>query len=522
MFKVKNRGFLIVFSGILLLISFIILNLIYRRFIYSFGFTDEGDNISIGSFLLMGKKLYAEIFSQHQPLTYYFSALILKITDPDNLLLVVRRHRQFVMIFSYLWITFLTYRFGLVLLPFLFILELAKYYFLGHLFLAEGLVIYPLIYLFGLFWETLHGRKLSRIEAVFFSFLIFFSLFNLLPLIITLTILTGFLVFCYFSRKKILFGLIMPFLFGTVLLFSQISIPSYIEGALWANFFYYIPRSQKFAFNIEQPFYQMLINALFYPFSVFFVPGNALIYLYRLLTVAWITAAGLYVYLTKRWKVLLFVLIILFSANLRPAFGSQIFYHAFHSLPHFALFTASIGFLFREVLQRNQSRLVKFSSFIPLAVISVFLATNQSLYFRENISERDIPFINFAEIFTYGSVIKSLSAPTDTLAVIPHEELLYWYPNLPPATRFLFYEAWVHDVPKFKEEIYRNLKSDPPTFVYWPKYELEPFLNTNDFVSPPRNTATFSALHINKNKLPEISEKQWESISVHGFRKVEQ
>jgi len=65
---------------------------IYNRVIFSFQFTDEGDNISIGKYILEGKTLYKDIFSQHQPLTYYISAIIQKIAQPQNILMVIKRH----------------------------------------------------------------------------------------------------------------------------------------------------------------------------------------------------------------------------------------------------------------------------------------------------------------------------------------------------------------------------------------------------------------------------------------------
>lgn len=57
------RKYVLVFA--LLLLTFFGIFTIYNKFIYTFGFTDEGDNISIGKFLLDGKTLYRDVFSQH-------------------------------------------------------------------------------------------------------------------------------------------------------------------------------------------------------------------------------------------------------------------------------------------------------------------------------------------------------------------------------------------------------------------------------------------------------------------------
>lgn len=156
---------------------------------------------------------------------------------------------------------------------------------------------------------------------------------------------------------------------------------------------------------------------------------------------------------------------------------------------------------------------------VVVGIMAIFL--NKNIFFRESMQEQDISYINFAEVFTYSTVIKALAAPTDTLIVVPHEELLYWYPRLLPPTRFLFYEAWVHDVPEFRKEMYDGLRSNPPSFVYWPESKLEPFLNTDDYHSVARNTATYSALHIRNDLVPRITDKQWQSLEVHGFKRIQ-
>lgn len=496
---------------------FTIIYLIYRKFIYSFGFTDEGDNITIGQYILMGKSVYRDIFSQHQPLTYFLSAGIQYLAHPDNILLVVRRHRQFVMLFSFAWIAFLTFRLSLWVLPFLAIIELLKYYFLGHLFLAESLVIYPLIYIGMVWWRSLSGNKLSMVEAILVSLSSFWLVFNLLPTMTTVGVVVATLLYQNRTKKKILAALTIPAVVATTLLFIFVPIDAYVEGTIWANFLYYIPRSTKVAFNIEESKYAVLVKAFTYPFITFFVPKNALIIVYRLLTVAWIAALIRFATSKKRIVTAAFLVLLVALSNLRPAFGTHIFYHAFHSLPFFALFVVSISMLLQQkgrVLWRWMS-----VGMVIVAIMVIFL--NKNIFFRESIQEQDISYINFAEVFTYSTVIKALAQPTDTLMVVPHEEFLYWYPRLLPPTRFLFYEAWVHDVPKFRQEMYDGLQKHPPSFVYWPEVELEPFLKTEKYISIARNTATYSALHVRRDIVPQITDTQWNALEVHGFKRIQ-
>jgi hypothetical protein len=48
-------------TALFLFLSFLALYKVYSTFIYTFGFTDEGDNISIGKFILQDKKLYQDV-----------------------------------------------------------------------------------------------------------------------------------------------------------------------------------------------------------------------------------------------------------------------------------------------------------------------------------------------------------------------------------------------------------------------------------------------------------------------------
>ncbi len=497
-------------------ILFLIYNL-YQPVFYSFGFTDEGDNISIGQYILMGKKPYQDIYSQHQPLTYYISAGIQTITRPDNVLLVIRRHRQFVVGFSFIWIVFLSIRFGLGMVPFVVLLEVMKYYFLGHLFLAESLVIYPLIYVISVWWGNFFDKKLNRRDAFLTSLCCFFIIFNLLPMIPIVLIVITTLYYRNRNEAFTLHLLLAPFCILTLGLFIFVPFFSYVESTLWANAVYYIPRSTKVAFNIEESKSAVLLKAFLYPFLTFFAPKNVLIILYRILSVAFLSSLVAFVVSKKRLMLAGGLLFILTVSNLRPGFGTHIFYHAFHSLPFFSLFVISIFLL----LKKGNRFAFQLISATVLIFVFCYIGFSKNSYFHENLNQENVAYINFAEVFTYSRAIKTLSDSKDTLMVVPHEELLYWYPQLLPPTRFLFYEAWVHDVPAFKKEIETGLHTNPPTFVYWSEDTLEPFLDTKAYVSVPKDTATYSALHIAKTKLPSINNQQWTDLAVYGFKKVE-
>jgi hypothetical protein len=508
-------------TGIILAIVFIMLSGIHNKFIYTFGFTDEGDNISIGYYVLQDKKLYSDIFSQHQPLTYYISAGIQSVVEPDNILLSVRRHRQAVMVFSFLWILFLTVRFGLKLLPFLVILELMKYYYLGHLFLAESLVVYPCIYLFSVFWKTQAGEKLLLFEAAAISLCMFFIVFNLMPVAAALALLMVYFFFSTRSDKKIWLALIIPGGIATLVLFLVTPFFDYIDSAIIANIKYYIPNDTSIAFQVDQSKHQGLITMVFQPFIYLFQDSlSTFSVLQMLLSVTWV--GFIWVYVTSSFKKivpLFLVYLLLIIINSRPTIGSSIYYHAFHSLPYYAMFLASIGWICIAAMSEVKNYRLKILPFLPFVLFAILFFTSKNVYVNEDHSQEQTSYINFSTIYTYNDIVKTLASPGDTLAVIPYEELLYWNSGTVPPTRFLFYEAWPMDVPKYKEEILSGLESSPPTFIYWPKGNLKKFVDESLYVSVPKHDATISALFIRKDKAETVSNDQWSAIDRHLFKK---
>lgn len=517
MFK---KAILKIGKALFLFAIFLTFLLAYDRVIFSFGFTDEGDNISIGKYLLEGKALYKEIFSQHQPLAYFLSAFIQKIAQPPNILMVVKRHRQTVMAFSYLWIFFLSFRFGFWILIPLAIFELTKYYLLGHLFLAESLVVYPLIYLFLLNWEVSNKKFLSLLDCFLASLSAFFIIFTLLPLAPLSFLLLFHLIVRFRFKKGMVFALSLPFLSLSLSLFSFLPIKFYFENTIWANIFYYIPLSNKIAFQIDEPQIVALTKMFFYPLTSFFNLQNPYFRILSLISLVFIFSSFFLLRKFQGSKLVFFSIFVLTLANLRPPVGTGIFYHAFHSLSYLGLLVVISFTLFKKIINRVEGRVKTFLLLPTLLLLGIFLF-DKNLFYREKISPKEQGYIQFSRIFDYSVGVKTLAAPGDTLAVVPYEELLYWYADIEPATRFLFYYSWVYDVPKFKKEIDQSLAKNPPTFIYWVTERLYKFVNEEDYLNLPRD-ATHSALFIHKKKIPKISEQQWKTLEYYRFGRIEE
>ena len=163
----------------ILLIFLFITSKAYLNHVFFLDFADEEENFLPGKYIFNGKKLYSDIFVQHQPTAYIISGFIQKIVNPKTISALVKVHRFSIILWSALWGIALTLRFGLPLFIAVLILELAKISLLGNLFLAESLVVYPLIYI-GAY--TILIKKDKFIELFFVGLLIAFVFYSLSPL----------------------------------------------------------------------------------------------------------------------------------------------------------------------------------------------------------------------------------------------------------------------------------------------------------------------------------------------------
>ena len=117
----------------------------------SMHFVDEDDHLSGANLINRGYKLHDQIQSNHQPLVYFTSVAIQKLTQPDNIFMLVRRHRQALFVYGSLWSLFIVLRFSWPGLIFILFFEFLKYGLLGNLLLMESLAVYPAVYLLAVF-----------------------------------------------------------------------------------------------------------------------------------------------------------------------------------------------------------------------------------------------------------------------------------------------------------------------------------------------------------------------------------
>src|SRR3989344_1765887 len=102
---IKSRINLILITiGLLIFLGYF-----YENKVFYIHFVDEEDNLVLGKYLTRGEKLYSDLFSHHQPLAYIISAGIQKTTDPNSIALLIKRHREFLIVWSAIWLLLLTW-----------------------------------------------------------------------------------------------------------------------------------------------------------------------------------------------------------------------------------------------------------------------------------------------------------------------------------------------------------------------------------------------------------------------------
>jgi hypothetical protein len=409
------------------------------------------------------------------------------------------------------------------------IFELTKYYLLGHLYLAESLVVYPLIYLTLLILEVSRRYPLRRWDAFLASVSGFFVAFNLLPLAPLAFFFLAYFVWQQRFKKGVVWQqrfkkgvvliIILPVLLSTLFLFRLLPIRFYIEDTIWANLFYYISLGNKIAFQVEEPRLMSLAKVFLYPLTSFFNLNNPYFRVLALISLIFILSSIFLAFRFKKFKLVIFSIFLLSLANLRAPVGTGIFYHAFHSLPYLGLLIILAFVLLKKVASLERSLRWKSFLLLPLFLLLAIFLFDQNYFYQEKISSQETAYIQFSKIFDSSVGVRTLAAPGDTLAVFPYEELLYWYADVQPATRFLFYLSWVYDVPKFKKEIDQSFSQEPPTFIYWPTERLHRLVKEEDYLNLPRD-ATGSALFIHKNKVPQITEEQWQTLEYYRFNRI--
>jgi len=258
----NNLTFLI--PLLLLIPLYIILYKIYIPRVNAFGCFDDCNNFMRGYFVLQGKELFSEVFSGHQPLGSYLSTIIQFVTSPQNVFELVLRHRQFILLFGFIFNVILILRFGAKVILFILIFEFTKFYLFGDRFLGDAMIIYPLAYTFGVVFEKLTKHPPKAIDYYLTSLFTWFIVFMRAPYV-PVALAPFLLILWGKSQKphvKLSAFLFVAFSFITVVLHD---IGEYFFNVVTFNYLVNLPSEIK-----ADMFGNRFFQSFLYPLYVFF------------------------------------------------------------------------------------------------------------------------------------------------------------------------------------------------------------------------------------------------------------
>lgn len=483
-------------------------SLAYQNKVFSQHFVDEEDNIVLGKYLLRGEKLYSDLFSHHQPLAYIISAGVQKLTNPNSIYLLIKRHREFIILWSFVYSMVILLRFGpvaLFIVPF----ELVKFFLFGNLFLSESLATYPFIYLILLMFD----KEIGNWDLVFAGLCLSVVVLLLSPLWLAILLIIGVLILQRKVGLKNILWVIAGALPVVIVCLFFISTTDYFHNAFYINFKYYIPMTQR------EELVTSLSRGFAAPFLSFFssVKASQILLITQVLSLLLILNSVLLVRL-KRWRETLLIFSVLGVSNARFLEGGLQYYSGFHTLPWFAGLLTLTSYT-SVLVWRNYSEFLIRALVMILAVVVLGLSmvSSKDGLFTKRDLDKDFD-INYSRQFTFGEAVRIMKSDKDTLMVVPDEWLLYWQGDLPHRTKMVNYYAWMSGVPELRGIVENSFKKDPPEFFYCDcvghYFGLEKYW---DQYYVMKKDGKETKLMVLKTKLNTLTKDQLDQLRYHNF-----
>ncbi len=481
MFARTNRIVLwrIVLAGFLVPV-WVYLRSVYRDRLGAFGCFDDCFNIMAGYFIGQGKHLYSEIFFNHQPLPAYISYLIQALYHPGSIYELIYRHRMVLIGYFALADIFLTLRFGLVGFFFALLFESTKGFLFGERFLAESMIVYPLVYLLALVWQTWQRQRMNRFDLILASLAAWFVVFSREPYVPLALFL--FAVIVYQTRSKIA---LLTFLFVALATLTLFDFRSY-----WWN---------VVTVNMHAAGQELGLSIFFYPFTVFF-GGN-----WNLFRWIEVILSGLILLTVWRtgWKRALLVLLTLGLANVRAVEPGTLYYVAFHHLVWYAVA------IFVVLLHIKRG-------WLAIGALALFVFLSPKSYLHEKVNRTDQFGIGYGHYIMQGEIIKRLAEPSDTLFLEEWDDLIYWQAKLPSAYRYSWYTSSMANFPIYRDARSEMFRDYPPDFYYGQcakdgKITSLPDFRKADYIRLTQGQ-TPTCIFVKKTVAVQIPDDRWKSV----------
>lgn len=493
---------------LLILPIYIILYKIYIPHVNAFGCFDDCFNIVAGYFITNGKRLYSEIFFNHQPLMAYFSSFIQTAFHPANIYDLMLTHRQTVMAFSFVMNVLMIFRFGLPTLGFVLLYEFSKFYVFGDRFLAEGIIVYPLVYMVLLVWQKYTRRRLYWYDYVLSVLFVWFIIFMREPYIIV-SFALFFLIFFgkpFSYQKKIALGL---FVLSVIFFLAVLPMPEYLFNVVTVNG--QILRSEGGENNLLGV---GVVKLFVYPILILFT-GEWNIFRHFLvgLDVIFLISFLLLFRIKEKRMALFMLFLILGFANVRIVVPGKIFYAAFHMIVWYGLFIATILYLLNDLFFYRKK--IAASLLIILVILFVYIVGSPRSFTREKNDPHYELITNYGKELQVGEVVRLLSKPTDTLYLDGADDLIYWQAKRTSSYKYSWYTSGMPRFSRYRKARLDMFATSPPDFYYrfctekivpdyfLPKAYENDYQNINSLGKP-------TCLYVKKSKIEDIGEERWQ------------
>ena len=484
----------------------------------AFGCFDDCFNFGAGDFILQGKQLYSQIFFNHQPLMAYISAAIQYVTHPETLFELVKYHRIAALVFANICGSFLIVRFGFPMFLSLIIFELTKFYIFGDRFLAEGMIVYPMMYLALLVIHLLLKKSIRSWEYVIAgvcSWFIFWMREPFMPwAFIVLGILFALGLKDKKNRKPMWIGLsVFTFLHLMAVVF--LPIREYIFNVIMTNLQHEVA---------VQPWtIHTFVSIVAYPLLVIIKGfGNIFQNILFVLSVLFCLTFAYELFIKKRYLLVVVLLAMLAISNLRVVPIGSLYYDAFHMIPWYGVFLSCIAVGIADMWnEKKRKGIVVIAISIAVSVITYASIAPQSFIY-ESIDTPTEFTTGYGNYFVKGEVIKMLSKTGDTMFVEMWEDPIYYVAGVPTAYRYSWYTSIMPKFSMYQEARDEMFANYPPTFYVGACREgdIVSFALSGVYAQnyvQLNNSGTPSCVYIQKAVIPRITKEISGRMNAYGY-----
>ncbi|OIO45094.1 MAG: hypothetical protein COZ34_04055 [Candidatus Pacebacteria bacterium CG_4_10_14_3_um_filter_34_15] len=499
-----------------LLLLFIFFGLLFfgvKNQSQSWYFQDETEHITLGWMITdYGRQLYTNLSTNHQPLPIFVGSLS-KFISYNTLFIFIDGLRISMWFFALITSIIIVFRFkwiGLISVTLTY--SLSHYYFGWHV-LAESLVVPSVIWML----LTIFDKKELLIDKIIFGVSSFWITFSLLPLW-PFVLLSN--IYYFWSKKMTRKLVLIGFLVPTFVLFLFINPFHWWQETIINNVLFFLP--YEATNGIEHYFRILFYPLLYFTFFKSQIARFYIAFVILIITIFIIFKQKIIENKEKRVKILISTLLII-SLNPRESVPSVVSYNIFHLFPYIAGISVLISLILNDTFL-----LFKFSKnmkiiFIVECIFLGLLFFNNLPWIWEKRDKLSDYYIKYDTFQSYGTALKTISSPGDTLLTGPNGSgYMNMMGDLPLAGRQNFHLEWAYRTPYLREAWMGMIENNPPTFIYFDfnndSYSkiLKPLVDSN-YIALKRINGSSTQLMMRKDAINKVTIKQWKAFEDQSF-----